>query len=109
MPPRDIHALIDALIGDDGEIAYTDFMGQMISAKRGQDESLLWQIFQDVDQDDSGSLDHQELELLLQRPALQQLLGDRTAAELLRDLDEDQSGHVSFEEFCRACEREPKD
>ena len=53
--------------------------------------------FKSADEDGSGTLDSKELEALLQGMALQ-LEGDQIHS-LIQDMDDDGSGHISWEEF----------
>lgn len=110
MDPASIDNLINGLIGANGEIPYTEFMGQMIAQTKAEETELLWKVFQDADDDDSNYLDRNELKNLLQRPEVAKCLGgDQTADELMAQMDTNNSGRVSFEEFRRVIEGDEKD
>lgn len=108
MAQTDIDRLIMDLVGKDGMVPYTEFMGQMIAAKKGENQGILWQIFCDVDQDDSGYLDENEIKMLLERPAIKDILGNKTPNQVLAEMDDNGSGRVNFEEFTRACAGGPR-
>jgi Ca2+-binding EF-hand superfamily protein len=106
MSASDVENLINELIGDDGTIPYTEFMGQMIDIVKAEETDFLWRIFQDADSDDSGYLDRRELRDLMQRPEVAKCLGQQDINQLMDDMDDDGSGRIEFEEFRRVVEGE---
>jgi len=102
--PQDrIDRLISALLGgDDGEVNYEEFMGQLIAAAEPAENELLWRVFNEVDRENKGFLDLEDIRVLLQRPAVAKVLGDRDPAALLREMDRDKKNKVSFEDFKNA-------
>jgi Ca2+-binding EF-hand superfamily protein len=55
------------------------------------------QLFAEVDEDQSGEIDAQELHFCLEK--LNMKLDDEAFVEVLNDIDVDRSGSVNFEEF----------
>jgi len=55
------------------------------------------QLFAEVDEDQSGEIDAQELQFCLEKLNMQ--LDDDAFHEVLNDIDIDRSGTVNFEEF----------
>merc|ERR1712107_322929 len=90
------------LLGPSGELAYTAFMGQMIAQKQSSTADMLWKLFKEIDANGDGVLDRGELAALLKRPFVAQAMKNRSAQDLLEELDRDGSGRVSREEFRRA-------
>jgi len=98
-PPGDIDRLINVLIGERGEIAYDEFMGQLIAIRGPQEKELLLDIFNDADTDNSGYLTIQEVGLLMKKPAVHKVLGDLRVEEIMKLMDRSGSGRVSFDDF----------
>merc|ERR1712187_671755 len=99
LSPEAAEQLVSTWVGADGNVPYTLFMGEMLLAKEAETGNLLWQFFLEADTDRSGSLSLQELEALLRKPEVGKALGNSvSAAELMREMDKDQSGQVDYEE-----------
>eukprot|EP00927_Polykrikos_kofoidii_P044197 TRINITY_DN38232_c0_g1_i1.p1 TRINITY_DN38232_c0_g1~~TRINITY_DN38232_c0_g1_i1.p1 ORF type:complete len:869 (-),score=159.65 TRINITY_DN38232_c0_g1_i1:61-2667(-) len=102
LSPEHMQPVIDALIGDDGMVAYTRFMGQVLLAADEDVENTLWREFEALDKDSNGQLTSEEIATLLKRPNLARLVDGGGPEELMRLMDKDESGLISFEEFCNA-------
>eukprot|EP00929_Paragymnodinium_shiwhaense_P111821 TRINITY_DN80107_c0_g1_i1.p1 TRINITY_DN80107_c0_g1~~TRINITY_DN80107_c0_g1_i1.p1 ORF type:complete len:945 (-),score=214.65 TRINITY_DN80107_c0_g1_i1:152-2986(-) len=101
-----IDQLIQGLLGKaDGEINYEDFMGQLIAAKEPEEDRLIMQIFRDLDNDGSGYLTGEDLVAALGRPALARVLNNRSPQDLMREMDQNSDGKVTFDEFKRALQQ----
>lgn len=93
-----LSGLLDA---QSNSVSYKRFMEKMIGSKALQDTQSLRELFDDLDQDRSGSLDKQELRRLV-HPDFMDLADDGTDVEtILEQMDSDNNGVVSFDEFCR--------
>jgi len=101
LPAEKVEGVINALLGDDGKIAYTEFCGQMLFMAEADMDQVLWREFEMLDKNGSGYLCEEEVAALLQRPALASLLGGQklVAANLMQLMDKDSNGQISFEEF----------
>jgi len=98
--PKDrVERLCQTLIGNDGELSYEEFMGQLIGATAPAENELLWRVFSQADGHQKGYLDKNDIENLLRRPVVQRVLGARDSAQLLHEMDVDGNGAISFEEF----------
>lgn len=102
---EDINSLVKSLIGDsvaeDAEqgVSYNAFMGQMIVAKEKEENALFANLFHEADTDGSGYLEMVNIETLMKRPAVARVLGNRSAEDVMRQLDLNGDGVVSFDEF----------
>lgn len=99
LPADETENLITCLVGKSGQVAYTQFMGEMIAARKGSVAQTLWQIFQDLDVDGNGTLSGSEIEKMLKRDAVAEAMRGHSAADILRRMDKDGNGCVSWEEF----------
>eukprot|EP00928_Gymnodinium_smaydae_P043224 TRINITY_DN29009_c0_g1_i2.p1 TRINITY_DN29009_c0_g1~~TRINITY_DN29009_c0_g1_i2.p1 ORF type:complete len:743 (+),score=185.27 TRINITY_DN29009_c0_g1_i2:163-2229(+) len=102
MPADQIETFVQAMMGSSDKVAYTEFMGQMLAAKQQQCDEILLKIFQEADADNSGTLDANEVSALLQKDAVKALMEGRDPSSIMRAMDQDRSGTVSFDEFSRA-------
>jgi len=93
---------VERLVGTDGQVGYTAFMAHLLAAKSADENRLLWREFQQLDRDGSGHLRRGDVAQLLERPALAEVLHGRSAAQMMRVMDEDGDGRVVFEEFRKA-------
>jgi len=94
--------LISALVGEKGVVHYSEFMAKLFLAQRGVKEEQLAALFASIDTDNSGTLDISEIEALLARPNMAQIMEGRTAQDIMNELDRDGNGVIDFSEFSRA-------
>jgi len=94
-----IEGFIKAMMGADGQIAYTKFMGHMIAQKQQSVTRMLFQLFQDIDTDKSGYLDINEIQQMLLRPHVAEVMAGKTAQQLMEEIDGNRSGRISWPEF----------
>lgn len=99
MPPEQIEALIKAMMGENGEIAYTKFMGHMIAQKQQSVTKMLYALFKDLDKDGSGYLDLAEIQQMLERPQVSEVMAGKTAQQLMAEIDTNNTGRISWPEF----------
>jgi len=102
MTSAEIEKLISVLIGENGEVAYDEFMGQLIAAKGPQEKEMLQHIFNELDTHHHGYINASEVKVLLERPAIAKVLHGKTVEEVMPFLDKNGTGQVSFEDFTRA-------
>lgn len=101
-PQERIEALIDALSADDMQgVPYELFMGQLLAAMAPVENELLVRLFNEMDRGNKGYLNLSDIEALLTRPSVAQLLGDRDPQQLMKDMNADGAGKVSFKSFKR--------
>lgn len=53
--PAEIERMVDTLLGGDGVVLYTTFMGRLLAAKAADENHLLWREFQVLDTQRTGS------------------------------------------------------
>jgi len=99
-PRARIEELVQALLGgNDKEVSYEEFMGQLIAAKEPVENELLWRVFTEVDRQKKGYLDQDDISAVLARPAVARVLGDRDPAELMKQMSRRSTRRVTFGEF----------
>merc|ERR1712107_655222 len=67
--------------------------------KEPEDNLLLWKLFSEFDSERKEYLNLQNIKELLRRPAVARVLGSCEPEKLLREMDQDGNGRVSFDEF----------
>mmetsp|Transcript_27557 Transcript_27557/g.62711 ORF Transcript_27557/g.62711 Transcript_27557/m.62711 type:complete len:471 (-) Transcript_27557:27-1439(-) len=99
MPP-DLEATLQALDTDgSGAIDYTEFIAATLSAKQYMKKEVLWAAFRVFDTDGSGQIDREELKMVLQDECVQRV------DCILREVDLNGDGKISFDEFCEMMKR----
>jgi calcium-dependent protein kinase len=93
--------VIDSIVGSDGKIHYSEFMGRMIAAQETLSGQALAECFQQLDMDGNGTLDRREIQELMSHKNMNSLLEGRTADDLIAEMDGDGDGKVDFQEFQR--------
>lgn len=106
--PEQLEEAVARLVGDDGKVPYTSFMGLLLSGKASEENHLLWREFLQLDQEADGWLVRDEVARLLERPALESVLAGRGVQQLMDLMDTDGDERVSFEEFKRALSGEAR-
>lgn len=99
LPSEQVNKLIQTLMGDDGFVRYSDFMAKLLFAQRGVQEAELKGVFASIDTDGSGTLDHREIKACLARPQVARLMAGRSTEDVIREMDSDNDGSVTFAEF----------
>merc|ERR1719440_347229 len=64
---EEANQVVESLMGEDGKVAYSTFMGRMIAATESLNSSTLAEVFQSIDADGSGHLDRNEIQQLMQK------------------------------------------
>lgn len=94
--PGDIEAIMAALDTDgSGSIDYTEFIAASLSHKQYMKKAVLWAAFRRFDRDGNGYISAKELAAMIHEE------GDdlRVSKELIKEVDQNGDGEVSFEEF----------
>lgn len=97
--------LAEALIGDKGSVSYTVFMGQLIAAKKGNDVNMLREIFQELDADDNGYLDQNEINAMLDKKEVQESMKGKNKTQILEEYGWAGKRHVRWEDFRAAFDK----
>jgi len=98
-----ITSLVGALEEAGCDLDYKAFMSQMISTNSKFETEKLREMFDEIDADQNGSISGSEV------PALAEMIGFRgNKKDLLKQLDKDGDGQISWEEFRIACIQEPQ-
>jgi Ca2+-binding EF-hand superfamily protein len=99
-PKVRIEELVQALLGgNNGEVSYEEFMGQLIAIQEPVENELLWRVFIEVDRHRKGYLDQDDIRALLERPAVAKVLGDREPAALMGQMSRHGTDKITFEDF----------
>jgi Ca2+-binding EF-hand superfamily protein len=98
---QDVERLVSCLCGADGgsELSYDEFMGALLVGKVFEENVLLRQVFNEVDRQQKGWLSEAEVKELAIRPAIARVIADNFRGDLMKELDQDQDGRVTFEDF----------
>merc|ERR1712187_399979 len=97
-PAEQIERFIQA-IASQGRMSYEEFMGLLMVGKESEENLLLWKLFSEFDSERKEYLNLQNIKELLRRPAVARVLGSCEPEKLLREMDQDGNGRVSFDEF----------
>lgn len=97
-----VSELVESLVGEDDKLKYTEFMARLLAAQKSMRSIDLASVFQKLDKDGNGVLTRSELDDMMKQKHMESLLDGRSADDLLREMDLDGSGSISFEEFRRA-------
>lgn len=101
MDDRRAKLLADALLSEDGNVSYSEFMAKLMYNQKAFQGAALSDVFSALDLDGSGFLDVQEVEALISKPNLTHVVHGRSAAEIVEEMDINGDGHISFREFQR--------
>lgn len=93
--PADFRDTLRALDTDgSGAIDYSEFIAATLSKKTYMKKEVLWAAFRRFDTDGSGHIDREELKKVLQDDCVQRV------DVVLKEVDLNGDGKISFEEFC---------
>eukprot|EP00439_Symbiodinium_sp_Y106_P080318 s307_g19.t1 len=95
MDPAQIDLLVKTLLGSSGTLTYSRFMAEMISAKKAENDEVLWRIFKELDADNSNSLDANEIKAMMNKPKVREIMADRTVADIMDRMDLSRTGRAA--------------
>jgi serine/threonine protein kinase len=104
MRPDEIENFIQAMMNESGECTYTAFMGNALSQNQTSLTKMLYSLFKELDKDNSGYLDINEIKDMLRRPLVAEVMEGMTPEKLMAELDNNGSGRVSWDEFRKYCD-----
>lgn len=94
--PEDFDAMLRQIDSDSsGKIDFSEFIAATLSHKQYMKREILWEAFRTFDTDGSGEITAAEL-----KEVLNSSISDAEIAQLIHEVDTDQNGTVSFDEFC---------
>lgn len=99
MEPAELEQAVESIVGPEGRVGYTCFMGELLASKAADENRVLWREFRQLDSTGSGCLEREQIARLLELPALAEVVGGRGADALMAMMDVDGGGRVVFEEF----------
>lgn len=92
--PDDFNSVLEGLDTDgSGSIDYSEFLASTLSAKQYMKKEAAWAAFRIFDKDGDGQITKTELGKVLQDPDL------KVSTEIMKEVDTDGDGTISFEEF----------
>eukprot|EP00971_Amphidinium_carterae_P252116 5005692-Amphidinium_carterae.1 len=97
-----IENMIEALMGaDDSKVNYEEFMGQMMADQALTEDAFLQKVFKEADKRGQGFLTTAEMVQLLNGANMSTWMQHqkKDAYTLVREMDLDQDGKISFHEF----------
>lgn len=106
--PDKANGFIDALVGEGGKVQYSEFMARLLVSQKEWTSAQLFSIFSAIDGDKDGFLQAKEISSILADPIVAQLMRDRSAEEVLREMDDNGDGRIDYAEFERAMLRDSR-
>eukprot|EP00931_Biecheleriopsis_adriatica_P035504 TRINITY_DN20432_c0_g1_i3.p1 TRINITY_DN20432_c0_g1~~TRINITY_DN20432_c0_g1_i3.p1 ORF type:complete len:335 (-),score=98.68 TRINITY_DN20432_c0_g1_i3:112-1116(-) len=100
--PEDLEEVVNQLdTNGSGVIDYTEFMAATLTKKQYCKREVMWTAFKVFDTNDDGTLTKDELAARLE------MEDDMPLVEsMIREVDYDRDGEISFEEFCKMLQRD---
>jgi len=98
--PEDLQKIMEGVDSDgSGEIDYTEFLAATLDKKQYMQEDVCWQAFRMFDKNGDGSISPDELKAVLGDTDVNDTLGTKAIAELLKEVDSNGDGQIDFQEF----------
>ncbi|CAK9114475.1 unnamed protein product [Durusdinium trenchii] len=77
----ELDEFVNTLMGcSNRQVTYSQFMAEMIAAKKADNDEVLWRMFKELDSDNNNSLDANEIRAMLQKPKVREIMADRFLA-----------------------------
>ncbi|CAJ1393836.1 unnamed protein product [Effrenium voratum] len=82
-----------------GSIEYKEFLAATLDKRHYLQEDALWSAFCVFDKNGDGKICMEELRSVLEDDSVGQLMQGQSVEEIMKEIDEDGSGEIEFEEF----------
>jgi len=106
--PDNLAAMVAAIdIDGDNRIEYTELLAAAMDQRHYTEESVCWSAFRLFDRDGNGTINAQELELVLKDPNLGEVMGEVAVGRVMAEHDKNGDGVIDFDEFL-AMMKQPK-
>lgn len=98
--PPDLQAIMESVDSDgSGVIDYTEFLAATLDRHQYIKEDVCWSAFRVFDRNGDGQISMDELTQVLGDPAVEDVMGRKAIADLLKEVDGNGDGHIDFKEF----------
>lgn len=98
--PPDLQQIMEEVDSDgSGVIDYTEFLAATLDKKHYMQEDVCWAAFRVFDRNGDGKISQKELQDVLSSGGIEDAMGTKAIAEVLKDCDTNGDGEIDFEEF----------
>jgi len=98
--PPDLQAILEDVDSDgSGVIDYTEFLAATLDKRQYLQEDVCWSAFRLFDRNGDGKISKEELQAVLGDKGVEDALGTKQIAELLKEVDGNGDGVIDFQEF----------
>jgi len=96
----DLQSIMDGVDADgSGVIDYTEFLAATLDTRSYLSEDICWTAFSVFDLDGDGKITQEELRQVLDNGEVEEVVGQQSAASILKAIDANGDGTIDFEEF----------
>mmetsp|Transcript_86316 Transcript_86316/g.222299 ORF Transcript_86316/g.222299 Transcript_86316/m.222299 type:complete len:508 (-) Transcript_86316:486-2009(-) len=96
----DLQSIMDGVDSDgSGVIDYTEFLAATLDTKSYLSEDICWTAFSVFDLDGDGKITQEELKQVLDNGQVEEVVGQQSSAQILKEIDSNGDGTIDFEEF----------
>jgi len=82
-----------------GSIDYSEFLAAALDRRQYEEEKVCWSAFHAFDRDGDGSINREELHMVLEVGNIEAVMGGECMSRILAEHDENNDGLISFQEF----------
>lgn len=98
--PPDLQAILEDVDSDgSGVIDYTEFLAATLDRRQYLQEDVCWSAFRVFDRNGDGNISKAELAAVLGDPNVEDAVGKKDIADLLKEVDNNGDGQIDFQEF----------
>merc|ERR1719460_3196858 len=98
--PADLKQIMQEVDSDgSGVIDYTEFLAATLDKKQYIQEDVCWAAFRVFDQNGDGKISQKELNNVLNSGNIEDAMGTKVIAEILKEVDANGDGEIDFDEF----------
>lgn len=98
--PPDLQAILEHVDADgSGVIDYTEFLAATLDKRMYLQEDVCWSAFRLFDRNGDGKISQEELKSVLDNGDVNDVMGGKNIAELMKEVDTSGDGQIDFQEF----------